>query len=84
MILRFGLKNIDFLGKMKAEKFALLIHQRTRGGYVPNRERNHFWLVNKSAKHLAEGCDDMTDQKFITQQRRISKRCDIFWEIRCF
>ena len=41
MILRFGLKNIDFLGKMKAEKFVLLMHPGVVGGYVPNRERNH-------------------------------------------
>ena len=40
MILRLGLKNIDFLGKMKAEKFVLLMHPGVVGGYVPNRERN--------------------------------------------
>ena len=42
MILHLGLKNIDFLGKMKAEKFALLMRTKARGGYVPNRERNHL------------------------------------------
>ena len=41
MILRFGLKNIDFLGKMKAKKFALLMCAKARGGYVPNHKRNH-------------------------------------------
>ena len=41
MILRFGLKFFGFLGKMKAEKFALLMHAKVAEGYVPNRERNH-------------------------------------------
>jgi hypothetical protein len=40
MILRLGLKNIDFLGKMKAEKFACT----AVSGYVPNHERNHRYL----------------------------------------
>lgn len=40
MILRLGLKNIDFLGKMKVEKLTSLIHRKALGGYVPNRERN--------------------------------------------
>ena len=40
MILRLGLKNIDFLGKMKAEKFACA----AVSGYVPNHERNHCYL----------------------------------------
>ena len=31
MILRFELKNIDFLGKMKAEKFALPMHLKSAG-----------------------------------------------------
>ena len=43
MILRFGLKNLDFLGKMKTEKFVLLMRPKVVGGYVPNRERNHFF-----------------------------------------
>ena len=49
MILRFGLKFFDFLGKMKAEKFALLMRPKVVGGYVPNRERNHFLRVEESA-----------------------------------
>lgn len=43
MILRFGLKFLDFLGKMKAEKFASTAVR----GYVPNHERNHFSNVKK-------------------------------------
>jgi len=42
MILRLGLNFTDFLDKMKVEKFALLINLKIVGGYVPNRERNHF------------------------------------------
>ena len=41
MILRLGLKNIDFLGKMKAEKFVCT----AVSGYVPNHERNHFIII---------------------------------------
>lgn len=40
MILRFGLNFLEFLGKMKAEKFA----STAVSGYVPNRERNHRYL----------------------------------------
>ena len=47
MILRFVLKFFAFLGKMKVEKYALLMHLKIVGGYVPNRERNHLGEANK-------------------------------------
>ena len=69
MILRLGLKNIDFLGKMKAEKFALLIHQRTRGGYVPNRERNLHSIKNYLAYVFLRL---MWKRNFIFERKHIS------------